>query len=272
MKDYTKYTLGTDNELVIAQLYALEFDSFQEVDGRIEAYILDELNTITIQNTVADICAELKVEYQVEQLENKNWNEIWESNFEPVSVGSFCKVRADFHNPDHSVSHDIIINPKMAFGTGHHETTYMMIETMANLQLENKSVFDFGCGTSVLAILAKRMGSGRTLAIDIEEESASNSVENAAVNHVHGIDIRQATIDEIEDENFDVILANINRQVLLDTAEDIARHQSSGDVLLVSGVMLRDEDIVNSRFESVGYIKHDLKNRGEWLCFHYIKK
>jgi len=157
----------------------------------------------------------------------------------------------------------------MAFGTGHHETTYMMIDTMSELDMYGKSVFDFGCGTAVLAILAKRLGSARTLAIDIEEESASNSAENAAVNDVEGIDIRQAVIQDIDPEKFDIVLANINRQVLLDTADMIAARQNSGGILLVSGVMHQDEEIVDNRFQEVGYKRHSLKSRGEWLCIRY---
>ncbi len=269
MQNYTKYTFNSTNEILVAKLFDLGFDSFQELDNSSEGYILDDMITNELNASVKVIAEEFDAVYTVEKLENKNWNEIWEANFEPVSVGSFCTVRADFHDADSSVTHDLIINPKMAFGTGHHETTYMMIDTMSDLDFTGKSVFDFGCGTAVLAILAKRLGSDRTLAIDIEEESASNSVENAEVNHVEGIDIRQAVIQDIEPEKFDIILANINRQVLLDTADLIASHQEQRGVLLVSGVMVQDEQIVETRFNEAGYQRHSIKNRGEWLCIRY---
>lgn len=269
MQNYTKYTFNSTNEILIARLFALDFDSFQELDESSEGYILDDMITDELNAEVKKIAATYGAEYTVEKLENKNWNEIWEANFEPVTVGEFCSVRADFHEEDTSVSHDIIINPKMAFGTGHHETTYMMIDTMSELDINGKSVFDYGCGTAVLAILAKRLGSAKTLAIDIEEESASNSAENAAVNAVEGIDIRQAVIQDLEPEKFDIILANINRQVLLDTADMIASHQNQGDILLVSGVMHQDEQIVETRFNEAGYQRHSIKSRGEWLCIRY---
>lgn len=271
MKDYTKYILETTDEIIIARLFALNFDSFQELDNHIEAYIEDDLLTSSLREEVDNVCKSFGVSYTVEQMENKNWNEIWESNFDPVQVGDFCRVRADFHDADDRVKFDLVINPKMAFGTGHHETTYMMIDTMSELDFKSKSVFDFGCGTAVLAILAKCMDAGRTLAIDIEEESASNSQENAEVNSIEGIDIRQATIDQIDPEKFDIILANINRQVLLDTADMIATHQNSGNILLVSGVMQQDEDIVESRFQAAGYKREGIKNKGEWLCIHYSR-
>lgn len=272
MQNYTKYTFQSTNEILIAQLFNLGFDSFQELDESSEGYILDELITDVLNQEVSKIAKTFDAEYTIEKLENKNWNEIWESNFDPVSVGDFCTVRADFHEADESVQHDIIINPKMAFGTGHHETTYMMIDTMSDLDLKGKSVFDFGCGTAVLAILAKRLGSERTLAIDIEEESASNSAENAEVNDVDGIDIRQGIIQDLEAEKFEIVLANINRQVLLDTADLIATHQNEGGVLLVSGVMHQDERIVEDRFVEAGYLRHSIKSKGDWLCIRYELK
>ena len=272
MQNYTKYTFNSTNEILIAQLFALGFDSFQELDDSSEGYILDEMITDELSASVKEIADRFEATYEVEKLENKNWNEIWESNFDPVSVGEFCTVRADFHEADDTVKHDIIINPKMAFGTGHHETTYMMIDTMSEVDINEKSVFDFGCGTAVLAILAKRLGSARTLAIDIEEESASNSAENADVNNVEAIDIRQGVIQDLEPEKFDIILANINRQVLLDTADMIAAHQNQGGILLVSGVMHQDEEIVENRFNDANYKRHSIKSRGEWLCIRYELK
>lgn len=269
MQNFTKYTFNSTNEILVARLFALGFDSFQELEASSEGYILDDMITDDLNAQVKKIAEIHEAEYKIEKLDNKNWNEIWEANFEPVSVGNFCTVRADFHEADPSVTHDIIINPKMAFGTGHHETTYMMIDTMSDLDMNDKSVFDFGCGTAVLAILAKRLGSARTLAIDIEEESASNSNENAEVNDVIGIDIRQAVIQDLEPEKFEVVLANINRQVLLDTADMIAAHQNKGDTLLVSGVMHQDEQIVETRFNEAGYKRHSIKSRGEWLCIRY---
>ncbi len=269
MKDYIKYTFQSTNEILIAQLFELGFDSFQELDDSCEGYILDELITDELNAVISNLAKTFETTYTIEKLENKNWNEIWESNFDPVYVGDFCTVRADFHDADPNVKYDIIINPKMAFGTGHHETTYMMINTMSELDLEGRSVFDFGCGTAVLAILAKKLDSARTLAIDIEEESASNSIENAEVNDIKGIDIRQAVIQDLEPEEFDIVLANINRQVLLDTADLIAAHQAVGGILIVSGVMHQDEQIVEDRFVQAGYKRHSIKSRGEWLCIRY---
>ncbi|HAI57943.1 MAG TPA: 50S ribosomal protein L11 methyltransferase [Saprospirales bacterium] len=271
MQNYTKYTFNSTNEILVARLFDLGFDSFQELENSSEGYIRDDMITVELNASVNEIAKEYDAEYVVEKLENKNWNEIWEANFEPVTVGKFCAVRADFHEANGSVANDIIINPKMAFGTGHHETTYMMIDTMSDLDFEGKSVFDFGCGTAVLAILAKRLGSARTLAIDIERESASNSAENAAVNNVEGIDIRQAVIQDLEPDKFNIVLANINRKVLLNTADMIASHQNKGDILLVSGVMHQDEQIVETRFNETGYKRHSIKSRGDWLCIRYSR-
>ena len=132
MQNYTKYTFNSTNEILVARLFDLGFDSFQELENSSEGYIRDDIITVELNASVNEIAKEYDVEYVVEKLENKNWNEIWEANFEPVTVGKFCAVRADFHEANGSVANDIIINPKMAFGTGHHETNYMMIDTMTD--------------------------------------------------------------------------------------------------------------------------------------------
>lgn len=247
------------------------FDSFEEHDKTCDGYLEKDLYSEALQSQIRELCAEQDVTFQYEMLENKNWNEMWESSFQPVNVGNFCRVRADFHPPDPEVIHDIIINPKMAFGTGHHETTYMMIQSMADIDFRDRSVFDYGCGTAILAVLARKLGSGRTLAIDIEEESAANSQENAEVNSVTGIDIRQATIEDINEEPFDLILANINRQVLLDSADQLYKLLDEDGVLLISGIMSQDKDKIDPRYVEVGFVEQKKMQKGDWLCIHYHK-
>lgn len=271
MKDYHKFVFDTESELLIARLYALDFDSFQELDGVTEAYILSELVTKELISEIEHISSDMNLQYSVAKHENKNWNEIWEANFDPVKVDEFCMVRADFHNRDYSVTHDIIINPKMAFGTGHHETTYMMIQAMSQLDFEDKKVFDYGCGTAVLAILAHKMGSRDILAIDIEEEAATNSLENCEVNAIEGIDIRQAVLDDVADASYDIILANINRQVLLDSAERLHTLLAHDGVLLISGILQEDQEKVKQCYINAGFQLKHMAQRGNWLCIQWTK-
>lgn len=271
MKDYHKFIFDTESELLIARLYALDFDSFQELDGQTEAYILSEMINDDLIAEMTSVANDLNINFTQEKHENKNWNEIWESNFDPVHVSDFCTVRADFHEKNESVQHDIIINPKMAFGTGHHETTYMMIESMRDLDFVDKKVFDYGCGTAVLAILAHKLGSRDILAIDIEEEAAANSLENCTVNSIEGIDVRQAILSDVDDSTYDIILANINRQVLLDSANRLNQLISPSGILLISGILEQDKDIVMQAYQDAGWQHTSTKQRGNWLCMAWSK-
>ena len=158
MKVYKSYTIQSNSEILLGLLTAYPFESFEEHDGYMIAYIPeDECDQITydeIHNTIQ----RFEIEYEVKTIEPQNWNALWEASFEPVVVDDFCVVRADFHDKPENIQYDIVINPKMAFGTGHHETTYMMMSAMKDLDFVDKTVFDYGCGTGILAILASKMG------------------------------------------------------------------------------------------------------------------
>jgi ribosomal protein L11 methyltransferase len=189
---------------------------------------------------------------------------LWESNFEPVVVEDFCKVRADFHPASGSAKHDIIITPKMSFGTGHHATTYMMIQQMRDLDFKGKAVADFGTGTGILAILAEKLGSSKVVAIDYDEWSIQNAEENILKNGCTAISLQQADTFS-PPENFDIILANINRNVILDNLDGLVFGLNAKAFLLISGILKEDEkDIVAACINrNLSYIK--TVNRNQWI-------
>ena len=178
--------------------------------------------------------------HQITVVEEQNWNAVWEQNFNPVVVSDFCAVRAHFHEPITSVKHEIIITPKMSFGTGHHATTCMMIEQMRTINFINKSVFDFGTGTGILSILAQKLGAATVKAIDIDEWSIENAKENFEKNGCKDVDIQLSTaLPKIQ---FDVILANINRNVIMGYMHDLKRSLKPDGLLLLSGLLATDEN------------------------------
>ena len=229
------------NEILMAELIEIGFDSFTEEYDGILAYIpkelfqekeLKEINLL--QNP------DIKISYTFEEMPNINWNEEWEKNFSPINVEDQVSIRAEFHK-DQNLAHEIIIQPKMSFGTGHHATTYLMIQQMLDMDLKNKTVLDMGCGTSVLAIFAKQQGAGKTVAIDIDEWSVENSIENAARNNVQ-LKISQGTAENLGSENFNIILANINRNILISDIPTYVSVLNSGGQLLLSGLCFFDVD------------------------------
>ena len=229
------------NEILMAELIEIGFDSFTEEHDGILGYIQTDLfkeeqlkEIQLLQN------AEISISYTFQEMPNINWNEEWEKNFSPINIENQVSIRAEFH-PIQNLPHEIIIQPKMSFGTGHHATTYLMIQQMLDINFENKTVLDMGCGTSVLAIFAKQQGAGKTVAIDIDEWSVENSIENAARNNVE-LEISQGTADNLGSENFDIILANINRNILISDIPTYVSVLNSGGQLLLSGLCFFDVD------------------------------
>lgn len=216
--NYIQYTFtvtpaepGTD--ILIALLSELEFESFSNTDSGVDAYIQEEFdNEVEVKNISIE---GFDISYQRIEIPKTNWNEEWEKNFHPVFVDDLVCIRAHFHLVVPNIKHDIIITPKMSFGTGHHDTTWLMSKTMFELDLKNKSVLDMGCGTGVLAILAHQLGANPVLGIDIDEWSIENSIENAEHNHVSDIIFKKGEASLLPTiPTFDVVLANINKNVL----------------------------------------------------------
>ena len=260
---------GYDDEL-IAKLNNIGFESFEENGNELMAYIKESDFQHVDPEELDTIIYGLDIKWS--DLENKNWNEVWEANFQPVAVNDFCRVRADFHPPMAGFRYDIIINPKMAFGTGHHQTTWMMIAQMKDIDFSSKKVLDYGCGTGILAIMASKLGASYIDAVDIEEESYLNTLENAKNNHTTNINSICGTLDDISDIDYDIILANINRNVLLDTGLALTRKLKEGGTLLLSGLLTKDEEIILNKY--VHDMKYTLLNKmqkDDWICLRLVK-
>lgn len=303
--DYWKYILLANpetSEILVAYLAEAPFDTFEETEGGLNAYLSASTppptpppnergdvedsamyatsplpfgggagGGVDVDALLTDLQQQFDFTWDKTFIPGQNWNEIWESNFPPVVVGDFCAVRADFHQPVAGVKHELVINPKMAFGTGHHETTWQCIAAMEHLPMQGNKVLDFGCGTGVLAILASKLGAAEVEAVDIEEESYRNTLENSAVNHVTNIKVRCGTLADVHGCDFDGILANINRNVILDSLPALAGLLKPGGWLLVSGILLQDENVVTDAAAGAGFEKKKRSERGNWLCLEFWK-
>ena len=253
---------AVENEILIALLSNAGFESFEETDGSLKAFIKEEGFT---ENSLEDILKIVPVNYAITIVPQQNWNAKWESSFEPIIVHDFVGIRAAFHQPIKNVQHEIIITPKMSFGTGHHATTYMMIEQMEGLDLTDKTVVDYGTGTAVLAILAEKMGARTIDAIDYDEWSIENSIENTAANSCSRINLVKA--DTIATNTlYDIILANINLNVIIENLPAIKNVSKKGTLILLSGFIKTDEAVMISSLKAYGIDQLKTVQKGEWIC------
>jgi ribosomal protein L11 methyltransferase len=251
-------------EILISQLSDLCADGFEQTDG----YLLAYFNANTFKSyEVNEILKSHS--FTVNTIKEQNWNEVWESNFEPVVVDTFCAIRAEFHQAINGVAHEIIITPKMSFGTGHHATTYMMINQMRNIDFRNRSVFDFGTGTGILAILAEKLGASSISAIDVDDWSISNASENLARNHCSKV--RVALSSQLPKERFDIILANINRNVILAYLPQLPECLYENSYLLLSGLLNTDERDILEACSQQHFSLQTRSERGNWISL-FLKK
>lgn len=271
MTQYIAVEVQSTDEILMALLADFEFEAFEEEDNQFTAYIVKEHFDTPTQKQVIELIQSYTDRFRIYEPENKNWNAIWEASFEPVVVEDFCQIRADFHPPIPNINYDLVINPKMAFGTGHHATTWMMIKQMSDIQFNRKSVFDFGCGTGILAILASKMGADAIDAIDIEHESFLNTIENASVNNVNNIETYEGDLDVMPSKKYDIILANINRNILIKYARTLSERLHPNGIILLSGILNDDQDIVTDAFRMEHlYLKQQLE-RENWVCLRLEK-
>ncbi len=227
-------------DTIVAMLALIGFEGFEETGDSVKAYIMKkEFNEIGVKETAE----QFSLIYQTKELPSQNWNAVWESNFEPVVIDNFVAVRANFHSPVSFVQHEIVITPKMSFGTGHHATTTMMIQQMRHINFANKKVLDFGAGTGILSILAEKLGASYILAIDNDNWSIENSKENIAQNGCSKIRIELKNNADV-DQFSDVILANINRNVIIENLMFLSSQLTKNGCLLVSGLLAEDEEVL----------------------------
>jgi ribosomal protein L11 methyltransferase len=269
---YYKLTINSTSEIILA-LIADQFplESIEEQESESIIYFEDSVLTESVKSDIHDFLKTNEVDGVWEAMQDQNWNEVWESNFQPVDVDDICRVRAEFHDTNPDVKYEIVIQPKMAFGTGHHQTTYMMLKDMFRLDFENKAVFDYGAGTGILAIFASMLKANHIDAVDIEEESYLNTIENAQRNNISNIKSIHGVLSDVPNIEYDVILANINRNILIDSCEGLSHRLKSGGLILLSGILEADEEIVTSRFEDEGFTLDKQQSREGWIQITMLK-
>ena len=229
-----------EQEILIALLENAGATGFEQGREWLKAFIPEDVYQ---RDLYKQIIEHNNLKYSESIIKDKNWNAEWEAGFSPVVIDNFCAIRAVFHEPIPGVQHDIIITPKMSFGTGHHATTHMMVKAMSGFDFGGKTVLDFGTGTGVLAILAEKMGAASIDAIDNDDWSIDNSIENFNSNNCYKILLSKA--ESIENNgSYDIILANINRHIILSSMASIQQHLQPGGVVLFSGLLTGDEAIV----------------------------
>ncbi len=272
--DYWEYRLEIPAEyrdIVLAFLAELPFDMFEELPEGLAAFLPLAADDGSIDDQLYRLAEQYSFSFERRRLAGKNWNEEWEAAFSPIRVGNFCGVRADFHSPITDTRFEIIINPKMAFGTGHHETTYLMIQLMESLAWNGAKVLDYGSGTGILAILAAKLGATMVDAVDIEAAAYDNAIENAQINGVDSIHVIQGTLDAVLDTGYDVILANINRNVILDSLPSLYEKLKPGGVLLISGLLVRDADLLREASLRQRFTIDGQWSKGEWVAMKLLR-
>lgn len=263
---YTKVTFEAPGEetreVLMALLADAGYDGFEETEKELLAYISSqEFNADELKGCVAA----LDISYDTEVVPAQNWNALWESNFQPVIVEDLCTIRAHFHDIEVKTPFDIVITPKMSFGTGHHATTQLMMLQMRHMEMTGRSVLDFGTGTGVLAILAEMMGAQKILAIDNDEWSVENAAENIVRNHCEKIIIEKGSLENVVLDKFDIILANINRHILLEQMPILYKKVKKEGCLLMSGLLAEDKDIIMEAATKAGFYFLKQTEQNNWI-------
>lgn len=260
------------SDLLTALLSGMGFDSFSEEGTAFNAYIpVESYDENQLREIMDSVSPAQNLSYEVHPLEEKNWNAEWERNFEPVEIDEKCFIRAPFHEPRPDLPFDIIIEPKMSFGTAHHETTWQMVSEIMKINMSGRRVLDMGCGTAVLAILASMLGAEEVVAIDNDPWAYENALENVQRNNRENIRVIQGGQDAIPSERFHMILANINRNILLEQIPFYAAAMEHHGLLLVSGFYEDDLPAIKECAENEGlnFRKHRQKNR--WVVAQFLK-
>ncbi|GAA4918588.1 50S ribosomal protein L11 methyltransferase [Mucilaginibacter defluvii] len=260
-------------DLLIDAMAGLGCDTFEETEAGFKAYIQSaDFDEEGLEEQLAAYEGMLDYTYQVNLIPQKNWNEAWESNFEPIEIQDKIFVRATFHEPRAEFPYEIVIDPKMAFGTGHHQTTSMMLELMLDEYFAGKQVLDMGCGTGILAIMASKLSANDITAIDYDPVCYDSTLENATLNNANNITALCGSKEAIPDAFYDVVLANINRNILLDQMERYAEVLKPGGVIFFSGFYeTPDLDIIKEAAASRGLIYDRHLERKDWVAARFVK-
>ncbi|PCJ22915.1 MAG: 50S ribosomal protein L11 methyltransferase [Flavobacteriales bacterium] len=265
--------LEVGRDILIAELSEIGFESFVETEKGIEAYIqFLEFNQDDIQKLKILTNKNFTIEHVIKTIADQNWNAEWEKSFNPINVENRCYIRALFHDKIDNIEYDIVIDPKMSFGTGHHETTFLMVKRLLNIDLKGKNVLDMGCGTGLLAILAKKKKARYVEAIDIDEWAYNNTLENIRNNNCEEIKVKMGGAELIKKNNFNVIIANINRNILLNDMDAYTKGLIEGGDLLLSGFFSSDKDILLEASSKLGFELSYQETKNDWTMLHLVKK
>jgi ribosomal protein L11 methyltransferase len=271
--NYTQisFKLTPDNqenrEILVAMLESLPFESFDETEEKVMGYIPGETFNETEIREVTDFLS-FAVEFENELIPDKNWNEVWEKNyFKPLLIGGRCLVRAPFHTEYPSSEYELVIEPKMAFGTGNHETTTLVAEQILDIDLTGKSVLDMGCGTGILGMLASLKGAANVTAIDIDRWSYESTVENSKLNQINNIEAQLGDASLLGLERFDVIFANIHKNVIINDLPVYVGVLKPGGTIFLSGFYNHDMPDVKQKAESLGLVESGFRERNNWVVY-----
>tara|TARA_B100002052_G_scaffold109035_1_gene100506 strand:+ start:16094 stop:16927 length:834 start_codon:yes stop_codon:yes gene_type:complete len=259
-------------DILVAKLNEIEFESYIEDENGLKAYIQTKrLNNGAVKDIMSEVSEQTELSYRINKVKEENWNLKWESNYNPVFVNKSCVIRAQFHNSFPEIKHEIIITPKMSFGTGHHETTLLMMNEMFSLDFKNKSVLDMGSGTGVLAILASKLGARKLIGIDNDHWSFNNAKENSKLNNISNVHFILGNVNSIKNSKFDIILANINRNVILNDIEIYVNAMNVSADIFLSGFLEEDISLVLNKSNELGLKLIVSKNKNKWQMLHLKK-
>ena len=256
-----------EKESLIVALCEAGFDGFAEEDNVLKGYIeeenfeADKLNYLSKQNNFT---------YSLNHIEEQNWNQLWESNYEPVVVDAFVAVLADFHETIPGIQHEIRITPKMSFGTGHHATTFLVLKLMSDLDFKNKTVFDFGTGTGILAIMAEKLGADNILAIDYDNWCIENAAENIIRNNSQKITLEKGDTADCK-QLFNIQIANINKNIIQDNFAFLSSQGTESSILLLSGLLAEDEADIHTIFTERGWNQQKVLHKNGWIAMQFNK-
>ncbi|MEA3504698.1 MAG: 50S ribosomal protein L11 methyltransferase [Bacteroidota bacterium] len=260
-------------DIITAQLAEIGFESFAESDSGILAYIKEEDFDFEKVKTLDIVSSDLfEISFEYSKLEDRNWNAVWESNYDPVTIADKCYIRAPFHPERNDVDYQILIEPQMSFGTAHHETTALMIEYLLDADCSGKVVMDMGCGTGVLAVLAELKGAADIVAIDNDVWAYRNTVENVKKNSCEKIVVIHGDATNIPEKSYDIFIANINKNILLNDIADYSKVIHSGGTLFLSGFYKHDIVDIRKEADRCGFDYVEFRNKNDWVAVSFIKR
>ncbi|MCG8581103.1 MAG: 50S ribosomal protein L11 methyltransferase [Bacteroidales bacterium] len=260
------------NELLMAQMGEMGFDSFEENDNGFNAYIQSSLfdsdNILSIESPIDGI----ELSFNIEVIADQNWNDEWEKNFfQPIVIADKCVIRSSFHEMEHNADYEIIIDPRMSFGTGHHETTSLIVQYILELDVKGLNILDMGCGTAILGMLCAKKGAAQITGIDIDEWAYNNALENIRLNNVTNMNVLLGGADLLNEQQYDLILANINRNILLNDMAGYAKVLKPGGQILFSGFYTEDIDTIDNMARQYNLELKSKKTDNNWTALAYIK-